>query len=58
MTQSPRAALIRSTSQRPNPSEAFREFARYGELPKLELGVEPTERLRALVANLGAVTPR
>jgi len=36
----------------------LREFARYGELLKLELGVEPTERLRALAAALGAITPR
>jgi DNA-binding SARP family transcriptional activator len=41
-----------------NPSEALREFARYWELLMLELGVEPTERLRSLVARLGAVTPR
>jgi hypothetical protein len=39
-----------------NPTEALREFARYGELLMLELGVEPTERLRALVADLWAVT--
>ena len=41
-----------------NISEALRDFAQYGELLKLELGVEPTERLHALVAGLGAVTPR
>jgi len=36
--------------------EALREFTRYGELLMLELGVEPTERLRALVDSLRAVT--
>jgi DNA-binding SARP family transcriptional activator len=39
-----------------NPTEALREFARYGELLMLELGVEPTERLKELVVNLRAVT--
>jgi SARP family transcriptional regulator, regulator of embCAB operon len=58
LRESPRAALIRVHIAEGNPSEAIREFARYGELLKLELGVEPTERLRALVADLGAVTPR
>ena len=36
--------------------EALREFTRYGELLMPELGVEPTERLCALVASLRAVT--
>lgn len=58
LRESPRAALIRVHIAEGNPSEALREFARYGELLMLELGVEPTERLRALVAKLGAVTPR
>lgn len=58
LRESPRAALIRVHIAEGNPSEALREFARYGELLKLELGVEPTERLRKLVADLGAVTPR
>jgi DNA-binding SARP family transcriptional activator len=58
LRESPRAALIRLHIAEGNLSEALREFARYEELLKLELGVEPTERLRALVANLGAVTPR
>jgi DNA-binding SARP family transcriptional activator len=58
LRESPRAALIRVHIAEGNPSEALREFARYGELLKLELGVEPTERLRALVADLGTVTPR
>jgi DNA-binding SARP family transcriptional activator len=58
LRESPRAALIRVHIAEGNPSEALREFARYGELLMLELGIEPTERLRALVANLGVVTPR
>jgi DNA-binding SARP family transcriptional activator len=58
LRESPRAALIRVHIAEGNPSEALREFARYGELLMLELGVQPTERLRALVAGLGAVTQR
>lgn len=58
LRESPRASLIRVHIAEGNPSEAVREFARYGELLKLELGVEPTERLRTLMADLGAVTPR
>jgi DNA-binding SARP family transcriptional activator len=56
LRESPRAALIRVHIAEGNPSEALREFARYGELLMLELGVEPTERLRALVTDLWAVT--
>jgi DNA-binding SARP family transcriptional activator len=56
LRESPRAALIRVHVAEGNPTEALREFARYGELLMLELGVEPTERLRALVADLWAVT--
>jgi DNA-binding SARP family transcriptional activator len=52
LRESPRAALIRVHIAEGNPSEALREFARYGELLMLELGVEPTQRLRALVAEL------
>ena len=58
LRESPRAALIRVHIAEGNPSEALREFARYGRLLMLELGVQPTERLRALVAGLSAVTPR
>jgi DNA-binding SARP family transcriptional activator len=58
LRESPRAALIRVHIAEGNPSEALREFARYGELLMLELGVEPTERLRSLVGELGAVTRR
>jgi SARP family transcriptional regulator, regulator of embCAB operon len=57
LRESPRAALIRVHIAEGNPSEALREFARYRELLMIELSVEPTERLRALVAGLFAVTP-
>jgi SARP family transcriptional regulator, regulator of embCAB operon len=57
LRESPRAALIRVHIAEGNPTEALREFARYGELLMLELGVKPTERLRALVSDLWAVTP-
>lgn len=56
LRESPRAALIRVHIAEGNPTEALREFARYGDLLMLELGVEPTKRLRALVADLWAVT--
>jgi SARP family transcriptional regulator, regulator of embCAB operon len=56
LRESPRAALIRVHIAEGNPSEALREFARYGDLLMLELGVEPTERLRTLVADLWPVT--
>ncbi len=56
LRESPRAALLRVHIAEGNPTEALREFTRYGELLMLELGVEPTERLRALVADLWPVT--
>ena len=56
-------AAERKPSSSPDPGahrkcnpEALREFTRYGELLMLELGVESTERLRALVDSLRAVT--
>jgi DNA-binding SARP family transcriptional activator len=52
LRESPRAALIRVHIAEGNPSEALREFARYGDLLGLELGIEPTERLRGLVSQL------
>jgi DNA-binding SARP family transcriptional activator len=58
LRETPRAALMRVHIAEGNPSEALREFERYGELLDLELGLRPTERLRALVAGLGADTPR
>jgi DNA-binding SARP family transcriptional activator len=57
LRESPRAALIRVHIAEGNPSEALREFARYGDLLMLELGVEPTHRLRDLVTDLWAETP-
>jgi DNA-binding SARP family transcriptional activator len=56
LRESPRAALIRVHIAEGNPTEALREFARYRQLLTLELGVEPTERLRALVTDLWPVT--
>jgi len=56
LRESPRAALIRVHIAEGNPTEALREFTRYGELLMLELGVEPTERLRVLVSELWPVT--
>ena len=58
LRESPRAALIRVHIAEGNPSEALREFVQYGELLRLELGIEPTERLRALVGELLPVTGR
>ncbi len=52
LRESPRAALIRVHIAEGNPSEALREFARYRDLLSLELDVEPTQRLRTLVADL------
>jgi DNA-binding SARP family transcriptional activator len=57
LRESPRAVLIRVHIAEGNPTEALREFVRYAELLMLELGVEPTARLRTLVADLWAVTP-
>jgi DNA-binding SARP family transcriptional activator len=58
LRESPRAALIRVHIAEGNPSEALREYARYEELLDVELGLQPTDRLRALVTELGALTPR
>jgi hypothetical protein len=43
-------SIFRHRAAQPCPKMPIigREFARYGELLKLEFGVEPTERLRAL----------
>jgi DNA-binding SARP family transcriptional activator len=49
LRESARAALIRVHRAEGNLSEAVREFARYRDLLHRELGVEPTDRLRALV---------
>jgi SARP family transcriptional regulator, regulator of embCAB operon len=49
LRESPRAALIRVHMAEGNVSDAIREFARYRELLKRELGLEPTPRLQALL---------
>ena len=58
LRESPHAALIRVHIAEGNPSEALREFAQYGEFLRLELGIEPTERLRMLVSQLFPVAAR
>jgi len=58
LRESPRAALIRVHISEGNASEALREFAQYGELLRLELGIEPTEQLRILVSQLIPVAAR
>jgi SARP family transcriptional regulator, regulator of embCAB operon len=57
LRESPRAVLIRVHIAEGNLSEALREFARYRELLMLELDVEPTQRLRTLVADLRTADP-
>ena len=52
LRESPRAALIRVHIAEGNPSEAIREFALYSDVLMDELGVEPTDQLRSLVADL------
>ena len=54
LRESPRAALISVHLAEGNLSEAVREFTRYREMLSIELGVEPTERLRTLVADIWA----
>ena len=58
LRESPRAALISVHLAEGNPSEAIREYARYADMLMVELGVEPTERLRTLVANVWGREPR
>jgi DNA-binding SARP family transcriptional activator len=58
LRESPRAALIRIHISEGNLSEALREFAKYGELLRHELGIEPTEQLRSLVSQLVPVAAR
>ena len=57
LRESPRAALIRVHIAEGNPSEALREFSRYADQMKLELGVEPTRRLQELVTGLWTDRP-
>jgi SARP family transcriptional regulator, regulator of embCAB operon len=49
LRESPRAALMRVHMAEGNISDAIREFTRYRELLKRELGLEPTPRLQALL---------
>jgi DNA-binding SARP family transcriptional activator len=49
LRESPRAALIAVHLGEGNQSEALREFARYREHLCAALGLEPTDRLRALL---------
>ena len=49
LRETPRAALIRVHIAEGNVSEALREFSRYRDLLRLELNLEPTPRLRALL---------
>lgn len=49
LRESPRAALMRVHMAEGNVSDAIREFARYRELLKRELGLEPTPRLQELL---------
>ncbi len=51
LRESPRAALIEVHLREGNQSEALREFALYREQLGEELGLEPTERLRALLPS-------
>jgi DNA-binding SARP family transcriptional activator len=57
LRESPRAALIRVHIAEGNPSEAIREFGLYSRLLMNELGVEPTDQLRSLVADLPTHRP-
>jgi len=52
LRESPRAMLIRAHLAEGNQSEAIREFDRYRDQLRAELGLEPTARLLALVADL------
>jgi DNA-binding SARP family transcriptional activator len=52
LRESARATVIRVHRAEGNPSEALREFARYRAVLQAELGLEPTPRLRDLVADL------
>jgi len=54
LRESARAAVIRVHLAEGNQSEALREFARYRTLLRAELGLEPTEQLHRMVAELEA----
>ncbi len=51
LRETPRAAMMRVHLAEGNRSEATREFERYRRLALRELRLEPTERLRALLAS-------
>jgi DNA-binding SARP family transcriptional activator len=52
LRESARAAVIRVHLAEGNQSEALREFARYRALLHSELGLEPTEQLHRMIADL------
>ncbi|MCZ2525285.1 AfsR/SARP family transcriptional regulator [Streptomyces sp. HB2AG] len=52
LRESGQACLVRAHLAEGNPSEALRAFTRYARRLEGELGLEPTERLRRLVAGL------
>lgn len=54
LRETSRAALIRVHLAEGNQSEALREFRRYQELLRTDLGLAPTPRLTELVRGLGA----
>lgn len=49
LRESPRRLLVSAHLADGNPSEAVRDYRRYGELLRCELGLRPTERLRSLL---------
>jgi SARP family transcriptional regulator, regulator of embCAB operon len=51
LRESAHAALIRVHLAESNQSEALRQFARYQQLLRAELGIEPTSRLRELIGS-------
>jgi SARP family transcriptional regulator, regulator of embCAB operon len=51
LRESAHAALIRVHLAESNQSEALRQFARYQDLLRAELGIEPTSRLRELIEH-------
>jgi DNA-binding SARP family transcriptional activator len=58
LRESARAALIAAHLAEDNQSEALREFGRYRQLLRSELGLDPTPRLHALLGEVRTVTPR
>jgi SARP family transcriptional regulator, regulator of embCAB operon len=58
LRESARATLIRVHIAEHNQSEALREFGRYRQLLRSEVGLEPTLQLARLVEEMRPVTPR